>query len=307
MPDKHLPSFFIVGVQKAGTTSVHDWLIQQPDIRLPSLKETHFFSHDNRYKKGLGWYIRQFPPERENKAYKVTGEIDPEYAFFPQTPVRIKTIIKEPKIIFIFRNPIERAFSQYNMSVYRGFENLSFRNALIEEKKRMNEKDDGFSIRNYSYLSRGNYTEQVKRYLDLFPNSNFLFIKFDDLFISGKADDTYDEICRFIGIESDSEIADRSRISNPSGTPKSSFLRNLIYNKSLFRTLAGKIVQTEHNRSKIKNAINQLNLKKNRRDEKSKVDYNHLPDFAIENAANEIQSIQKITQLDLGNWLQKFK
>jgi hypothetical protein len=307
MIDKHLPSFFIVGVQKAGTTSIHDWLVQQPDIRLPIQKETHFFSDDDRYANGVDWYINQFPLSRSNTIYEVTGEIDPEYAFYSNAPIRIKSFIKKPKIIFIFRNPIERAFSQYNMSVYRGFEHLSFPDALIEENNRMYHPDDGFTFRHYSYLSRSKYTEQVQRYFSCFPDSSFLFIRFDDLISSSRGNQTYDEICQFIGLKSDSKIADRSKISNPSGMPKFIFLRNLIFKKSLLRSTVGKIIHSKYYRAKIKYSINQWNFKKDKHEKNHRLNYQELPDFAIETALKEIKNLQKITRLNLQAWLDKFE
>ena len=70
--------FFVIGVQKAGTTSLHDWLAQQPDICLPKLKETHFFTYQSRYEKGVDWYLDQF----NGSSDQVYGEICPDYIFF---------------------------------------------------------------------------------------------------------------------------------------------------------------------------------------------------------------------------------
>ena len=72
-----LPTFFVAGSQKSGTTTIHDLLNQNTQISLPEYKETHFFSSD--YNKGINWYLKQFI---ENK-YKIRGEVDPSYMFFP--------------------------------------------------------------------------------------------------------------------------------------------------------------------------------------------------------------------------------
>ena len=118
-PSQRVPSFFVVGAQKAGTTSLHNWMAQQPDVCLPKLKETHFFSIQEIFERGIDWYLQQFP---RCKYDSIVGEICPEYMYCKQAPYRIREWNPNPKIIFIFRHPIERAFSHYLMSVRGGYE-----------------------------------------------------------------------------------------------------------------------------------------------------------------------------------------
>ncbi|MBU2482884.1 MAG: sulfotransferase, partial [Proteobacteria bacterium] len=74
------PDFLIIGAQKAGTTTLHDWLITQSQLSLPNIKETHFFSKENRFEKGYNWYIKQFDMTSDKK---IIGEVDPDYIFMP--------------------------------------------------------------------------------------------------------------------------------------------------------------------------------------------------------------------------------
>jgi hypothetical protein len=76
------PSFFVVGAQKAGTTTIHQWLSRQPDVCLPAIKETHFFSHRDRFEKGTAWYLAQFEGGGTDR---IRGEIDPDYAFIEES------------------------------------------------------------------------------------------------------------------------------------------------------------------------------------------------------------------------------
>ena len=205
-----LPSFFVVVTQKAGTTSLHNWLIQQPEVVLPNIKETHFFDDERRYSFGIEWYIKQFG--KCGSSENIVGEICPDYMFFPQSAIRIKRYISAPDIIFIFREPIERAFSHYLMSVERGHEELSFPDALKAEDARLSQQNNiTFSMNHHSYFARSRYAEQIERFLAHFPSSDVLFIKFDDLMDINRGIETYERICKFIGVKSNSKIADRTR------------------------------------------------------------------------------------------------
>ena len=153
------PSFFIIGTQKGGTSTLHGWLKQHSEICLPNLKETHYYSFDEYYKKGIGWYHKWFRPTDETKLF---GEVDPSYMYFPQSVERIKKHHANPKFIFILRRPIERAYSHFQMSCQRGHENESFFEALEEEDKRLDNDQKIYSLLNHSYLTRGNYCKQIK-------------------------------------------------------------------------------------------------------------------------------------------------
>ena len=162
-------SFFVIGAQKAGTTSIHNILSKHPKLCLPTIKETHFFSKNENYIKGNKWYYSWF----DNMSDKILGEVDPEYLYYPEAAKRIKKNFTNPKFIVVLRHPMERAYSHYLMSVRRGYETLSFENAIINEQKRL--KKGWFSKQNFSYLDRGNYYNQISNYKSIFPNSKFWY------------------------------------------------------------------------------------------------------------------------------------
>ncbi|OEU69191.1 MAG: hypothetical protein BA863_00125 [Desulfovibrio sp. S3730MH75] len=298
-----LPTFFIVGAQKTGTSSLHDWLRQQPDICLPKIKETHYFAYPERYRYGLDWYLEQFSTSGRKATGRVMGEIDPEYMFFSETPKRISQLINNPKIIFIFRNPIERAFSQYQMSVARGYEDLSFIEALEIEQDRLANDTDDFSLKHHSYLSRGRYAEQVQRYLQAFPKSDFLFIKFKDMVSDDKGEEMYGHICSFIGLKSDPAIADRTRRSNEASEPISMILRNIIHRGSKLRRLIGKTIPSYDLKLKIWLAIDRLNRRPLKH--KETLEYHRIPNHMIMSIKNEVKRLQQMTNLDFDDWLEK--
>ena len=141
MNEKHkLPSFFVVGGQKCGTTTLHDWFKQDSRISLPLYKETHFFSTSFSY--GFKWYIKQF----NNKNYQIRGEVDPSYMLYPDAFNRINNFVSNPKfMINHFReNTSDKKISlTYNFSLgdvtyaqidQNAISGKSARNTLISQK-----------------------------------------------------------------------------------------------------------------------------------------------------------------------------
>ena len=105
-----LPSFLILGAQKAGTSSLYNYLRQHPSLRLPQKKEMHFF--DLYYMRGLKWYARQFPAFVFNRTKK-TGEATPYYLFHPAVAERVATALPNVKLIALLRDPTVRAFAHF--------------------------------------------------------------------------------------------------------------------------------------------------------------------------------------------------
>jgi len=180
------PNFLIIGAQRCGTTSMYNYLIQNPRINSASSKEIHFF--DNNFQKGLEWYLKQFPPE---DSQIITGEATPYYIFHPLAPERISKNFPKVKIIILLRDPIKRAYSHYWHEKRLGFEKLSFVDAIKEETKRLegevekileDKKYYSFNHQNYSYLKRGIYWEQIDRWYKLFPKENFCIIRSEDFY-----------------------------------------------------------------------------------------------------------------------------
>ena len=110
-------------------------------------------------------------------------------------PSRVKSIIPNVKIIILLRNPVNRAYSHYNHEVRRGIEKLSFEKAIKREQEKMDneikkilEQKYYYSsiFRNYSYITRGIYINQIKKWIELFPKSQFLIIKSEELFENPK-------------------------------------------------------------------------------------------------------------------------
>lgn len=191
-----MPHFIIIGGQRCGTTSLFNYLVQHPCIIPAIKKEVHYF--DLNYSKNKGWYLAHFPSlpyvmcrELRLGSRCLTFEASPYYLFHPAVPKRIANAIPKVKLIVLLRNPVDRAYSHYNHEVRLGEEKLSFEDAIEREinglhcdfKRLINDKDYcSFGHQHYSYLSRGIYVDQLKRWKLYFPPKNMLIIKSEELF-----------------------------------------------------------------------------------------------------------------------------
>ena len=188
--------FLCIGAQKSGTTLLYEHLKNIDGIFLPERKELHFFDNVLNYNRGLNYYYDFFKEAREEQ---IKGEVTPAYLFFDEVPRRIKKTLDSDRIKFIviLRNPVDRAYSQYNMShSLQGHEKMSFEHALIYENYRLHEYSDYV---NYTYLSRGFYTKQILNYFKYFKRDQFKFILFEE-FNDNQKNKIY-EIVEFLGLE----------------------------------------------------------------------------------------------------------
>lgn len=292
MNRNELPSFFILGVQKAATSSVHTILNQDKDFSLPYKKETHYFS--KKYNNELEWYLKQF----RNVDYKIKGEIDPSYIFYKNSAKNIKSCIRNPKFIIIFRKPIDRAYSHYLMSKSRGYEKKSFNISLrLESDRLMN--GGHFSISHHSYLLRGLYSDQVMRFRENFPKSNFLFLKYEDFIIINNRKKFFKKIYNFLNIEFKNNL-NISIHENSAGRMKFKLLRDLTYSENYLRSFLRKIVPSEYLRFMIVNKINKFNRKKII---KTKLNYDVLDQKYIEWNNKQSKLVADLCDIDTNDWI----
>lgn len=198
-----LPSFLILGAQKAGTTALFAYLREHPDVTGPAWKEVSFF--DRHYARGERWYRGNFPLRGRRAA--AVGEASPSYLFHPLAPERVHALIPHARLIALLRNPVDRAFSHYQHEVALGRESLSFEDALEREEERLSGEVERLTADpayfshpwwNHTYTSRGLYAEQLERWLAVFPREQLLVLLTDEL-----AEDpggTYRRVLDFVGV-----------------------------------------------------------------------------------------------------------
>lgn len=189
-------NFLVCGTQKGGTTALNKYLNKHPQICLSKQKEVHFFDNDeifkNNKKINYNKYHSYFKPNMKTIA---TGECTPIYMYWKESPKRISEYNKNMKIILVLRNPIERAYSHWNMEIAKKRDNREFKIAISQE---LSEQKNNQS-RYHSYLDRGNYIEQIKRIWEYFPKNNVLILKSEDL--KKNPSETLNEITNFLKID----------------------------------------------------------------------------------------------------------
>jgi len=258
-----IPNFICVGAQKAGTTTLYNILSQHPHIYLPKEKETKFFQRNFDYAKGLNYYSSEY--FSKVKIEKCIGEIDPEYLYFESVPYRIyETLGDDIKILFLLRNPVDRAYSHYLMSVRRGYETCNFLDALEKEPDRLKDTSNDtryFSQKShFSYIDRGLYAKQIRRYLKYFKKENMHFILFEQEFFHDKRK-TINELLEFLCVNSDVPITVNLH-SNPATMPKSSFLTKFVHKENKVKNILKYLFPNNNFRRGLKKIIDSLNQKK---------------------------------------------
>jgi len=172
-------SVFFGGVQKGGTTTLHSYMAEHPDLSPPDRKEPHHFDDE-----GLDWnapdhgaYHAMYAPDDDRMRYDGT----PIHAFWPPSLARIRAYNAQARLIFLFRDPFARAWSHWCMEWARGADDLPFAEAIRKGRARLPDDLLDPAWRVYSYVERGRYGVQVARALALFPRKQMLFLKTEDL------------------------------------------------------------------------------------------------------------------------------
>lgn len=208
-----LPSYLIIGAQRAGSTSLFSYLTSHPLVGAPTLKEVHFF--DENFPRGLAWYRRHMPSrrwqrsvaERANRAPMV-GEASPYYLFHPAVPARVRATLPDTRIIALLRDPAARTYSHYQHERAKGREPLPFLDALQQEPARLAGlesrllRDPNYRSsvhKNQSYAARSAYADQLERWFDVFPQEQILVIRSEELFTAPGP--TYARVLEFLALE----------------------------------------------------------------------------------------------------------
>lgn len=156
----NLPGFIIIGAMKAGTTSLYEYLNLHPEIGMSRIKETNYFLGGREYSKGPEWYKSLF----EKEGAKIFGEASPNYTKqhrFADVPRKMASLIPDAKLIYVVRDPVERAISHYTHNIAKRREKRDVQHALQPD-----------SI----YIKTSSYHYQIFPFLDYFSLRNILIV-----------------------------------------------------------------------------------------------------------------------------------
>ncbi|MDY6785776.1 MAG: sulfotransferase [Cyanobacteriota bacterium] len=295
-----LPNFLIIGVQKAGTTSIYNYLKQHPQVYMSPVKETNFLEQDweQRFKDGsrtpnakkidtFEKYCNLFKGVKDEIAI---GEDSPNYLFHYDTSIElIKRYVPQAKLIAVLRNPIERAHSDYLMHV---------RDAIGEKHKTLLEQVQ-YSAHKSFVLRKGFYGAHLQHFYDNFDREQIQVYLYDDLckdavkFMQG--------MYQFIGADP-AFTPDVSKKAQTAAVPKNQFVNKLLRKQNPLRVAVGstlKLFLPEEKRQEIRSNLIRLNS-----GDKSNATLSSEERQALVNLYREdILQLQGLIDRDLSAWL----
>jgi hypothetical protein len=226
-----LPNFIVIGVAKAGTTSLYRYLDQHPEIYICPEKGTNYFGYEDA--RAWTWHDEGEPPllrhfrVRTLAEYEAAfagatdeiavGEVSPQYFRSPTAARRIHDLIPHAKLVASLRNPADRAFSGFLMRTRRGEAVKDAHQELTPEA---------------SHVREGFYFTRMKRYCDLFPRDQMKIYLFEDF----KSDPAgiVREVCEFLEVDS-GFAPDTAVRHNPASVPRSGVLNRVFYHPKVIR------------------------------------------------------------------------
>jgi tetratricopeptide (TPR) repeat protein len=177
------PDFIIIGASKCGTSSLHKYLGNHPQILLPHKKELDFFWQN--YNKGIDWYLSHFPSITDRSDF-LTGEATPNYIRFPEIARRIHQLASPIKLILLLRNPIDRAVSWHYHKIRTGLTQGTIESAISQEIKKIDrfseEKIINTAFYNPDNILSSLYIYKIREWMKIIPQEQFLILKSEDLY-----------------------------------------------------------------------------------------------------------------------------
>ena len=298
---RKLPNFLVVGAAKCGTSSLHYYLNQHPDVFMPTytdeglkVKEPRFLIKEkvkNRIEKGV-WDFDDYNSLFDNVVEeKAIGESTVLYLFYYEEAIKNikKYLIENVRIIIMLRNPIDRAYSAYLFASRTHQENQTFECALESSSKRF--KQDTTLSPMILYKELGLYYKMVKAYFDNFKNVHVIL--YDDFVIS--ADKEVSKVLDFLNI--DNKNVHTNKIINSGGKQwDSKLMKKILMGNSKMKSFIKNLVP-ESIRVKLKKGLtNTFTSKAARMKDSTKKEL-------LNYYQNDIKLLEKLINKDLSKWL----
>ena len=312
-----LPSFFIVGAPKTGTTSLHHYLGQHPEIYMSPVKEPCYFASEvrlehfsrefeshaistgrrlSKYLDGpMAWgdpggivsnwedYLKLFKNVAGERAI---GEASVCYLWSPTAAANIRSQFPEAKILMILRDPAERAFSQYMQYAANGLVRRSFREQIECSARNTHHEFNPL----YPFLEYGQYYAQVKTYLDLFPRANVRIYLYEEAWSDPAR--FLKSIFEFLDVDPEFQ-ADISRRSLQARTPRALTGQYLLRKSGITPRLKNLLPKT------VREGIRRTLFKSNGSPRMDALDRKYLCDYY----RDDVEKLSVLLDRDLGAWL----
>jgi len=226
----------VIGAKRCGTTSLYQHLPEHPCISKSPHDNMGFFN-DN-FHLGVNWYKSFFPTTFTRKKIKskfgnfLAFDVTTKYMEEESTANNVYQTKPNMKIIIILRNPVDRAYSQYHLSVRQTAERRSFEDVVEENMNRLNKESHEhyeikpkFSVKEDNYLKKGLYALQLRYWLKIFPRENILIVSTEEF--ESNQQIIYNKIFEFLNI-SKFEVKNTKKMEKGNYPPMKSETRNLL-------------------------------------------------------------------------------
>ncbi len=261
-----LPHFLLIGAARSGTTAIHSYLRQCPDVFMPRAKEPNFFAYE-----GMDLAIRGPGADYINNAITriedysalfvpapagaIVGEASPLYLFEPRAVERIHHHVPNARLIAVLRNPIEQAWSHFMYATKQSIETEpDFVRALALEEERL---AAGWQPL-FGYSRFPAYADQMARYFERFSREQIMVRLYEDL--EADAGRLMADIFGFIGVTS-GFVADTGEKLNAGGVPKNRAFQDFLMKSNPLTRAIGLVVPQEV-RWRIRDRLARLNVRK---------------------------------------------
>lgn len=239
------PNLFIVGHPRSGTSSLHHYLNQHPDIFMTTIKEPNYFNVDFREQSDAFHNKKLYFPFRTEtqylslykkwKAEKIAGEASATNLCSRSSAQEIFRFNPKAKIIMIFREPVDFLSSYHSAAIFTlGEDCKDLNGALSIEKERRQGRGLSKRVVSPSWLFYSDflrYAEQVQRFLSYFDTNQVKIIIFDDF--KNDTQRIYGEILEFLNV--DSQFTPTFEIINPNKILKWPRLKKYTLDSPYFR------------------------------------------------------------------------
>ncbi len=227
-----LPRDFIIGAAKSGTTALAETLAMHPSVYLPPEKEVGFFSNDELYGRGAGWYAGRFAPAAPDQ---VLIDASTQYIFRPEAPQRmLETLGRDGvrSIVALLRHPVDRAYSSYWQALSLGWlePETSFETALEREETLTAGAAHRASGRTAgAFVGAGEYADRLEGWFAAFGRERCLILLKDDF--DADADAVYRQVLARLGLDLTPAL-DVSRRVNVASLPRNAWLNAAVRGRS---------------------------------------------------------------------------
>ena len=293
------PNFIIAGFPKCGTTSLHHYLSEHPEIFMPEQKELHFFTFKilSKLKNGpkdelvketqinsSEKYLSYFQNVKKEIAI---GDASPSYINYPSEFLKIKKYLNDPKVIIILRDPISRAYSNYLHLKREHRETMSFEDAIGAEEERIKNNYSDF----WYYKFNSTYYQKIVKAKTTF--SNVLILTIEEL--DKDPIITMKKVYKFLGVNNNFSFKIISEKFNVGGNYKKNFATKIIFQPSKFKNRIKRFVKPA---SFLKIIL--MRLASIFRSKSEKIDQN-LIDELKNYFKDDVENLKKL-DVNISNW-----